>query len=117
MFRCQQCGRVSAPGEKSLELILELRRQQHPLRIKANSVRRASPKGVSRVKLVDDPGGIGTAIAKRIIVCAACHATVVTPAEHNALRDACCVENAAYQMEVRQEARRRKKGHRQDDDD
>lgn len=119
MFRCQQCGRVSAPGEKSCERILELRRCQHPLRINANRVRRVSPKGVSRVKLVDDPGGIGTAIAKRWIVCTACHSAAVTLIEHATLAAACQMENAVYQVETRrrlEEECSRKKGHRRGDD-
>lgn len=62
MFKCQQCGEQSKPGEKSFQKPVEFRPAIYPYRSRAN-------RGVEGT---DDPGGKGLQVKKELRVCGRC---------------------------------------------
>ncbi len=73
MFRCQSCGTVAPPRTPSHRVVLREERRTYSGRrgVHAYPYRE---KGKRKVKWLDDPGGVGSAIAVEVQVCAACAA-------------------------------------------
>ena len=67
MFKCGQCGRQTAPGEKSQVVVVDTELHTFPRRLRANTFKR---KG--SVEHSDDEGGKGMQIVREIRVGKCC---------------------------------------------
>lgn len=72
MFRCQLCARVSPPRTPAHRLVLQTRQKKYPHRREAHLHVYLDERGKRKEKKVDDPGGVGTEIAREVVVCGEC---------------------------------------------
>jgi hypothetical protein len=74
MFRCQLCCKVVSQRIPAQRVIVRTRIKKYPFRSEANRVVQLTENGKRKEKFVDDPGGVGSEIARELVVCTACAA-------------------------------------------
>jgi hypothetical protein len=72
VFYCQKCFGLVSKGVKAVRFVESTRVMRHPYRPKAHKVVYFNEQGNRKVKMLDDPGGLGTQIEHEICVCPQC---------------------------------------------
>src|SRR6266542_2709728 len=70
-FRCEICGMSVPPRTRLQRLVTDTRDKRYPARAAANRVVEQAG-GKRRVVWKDDPGGVGSEIAREVPVCPTC---------------------------------------------
>ncbi|HET6575446.1 MAG TPA: hypothetical protein VFG68_17720 [Fimbriiglobus sp.] len=72
MFVCHLCGGVVPPRTPAARVVVHRRPKRYPLRREANRVVCLDEKGKRKVRITDDPGGVGWEIGREVLACPAC---------------------------------------------
>jgi hypothetical protein len=81
VFRCQLCWRAVPANVAAASRVVETRPREYPARPKANRFKREG-----REKHSDDPGGIGTEIARELMLCPDCAREEAPVEDHSGWR-------------------------------
>ncbi len=67
MYKCEICNQIVPPSTPASRISVKIRKTEYPSKKKAHKF-----KEKRRIKIKDDPGGVGYQIASDILVCPRC---------------------------------------------